>query len=294
MDRLLRWIKDIKHATYFDIQNVCDYYFAYQDEDQWDTQRDFTIGPPFSFFATHYTIPSRFGPEYDGLEMLTVFREIAGVPHQPLRDIMLDGVAINPYPPARVDTAKWHLLVRVFSVEGRIPTPPVDYFIAVDERGKITTYRGHIALWLLDTNTPPGVVGLVADTWLQISLLALTFLNCRNVQIIQPPLPTKKRLPRKLKFESRYHQIKVNAIGQRRWPTIPGRPTGISQSLHIVRGHFRQYGPDYGKGLLFGKYAGRYWVASHLKGDPTTGLVTSDYEINPPLSRKGRGEGGEV
>jgi hypothetical protein len=57
MDRLLRWVRDIRQATFFDIQNVADYYFAHKAEDAWDTEKDFTIAPPFPFFATRYTLP---------------------------------------------------------------------------------------------------------------------------------------------------------------------------------------------------------------------------------------------
>jgi hypothetical protein len=283
MDRLLRWIRDIKQATFFDIQNVADYYLAHKAEDEWNTGRDFTVAPPFDFFATRYTLTDYFGPEYSGLEILSVFRVVARPPDAPLADVIADGVELNPYRAALVAEARWHLLVQVFSVEGRVVTPPVDYFLAVDPRGQIATHRGHIALWLTDTHTLPGVVGLVADTFLQISLLALTFLNCRNVEVVKPPPATKKRLPRKLKFESRYHKIKVNAIGRRReQPACRRGPTGISQALHIVRGHFREYGPDYDKGLLFGKYAGRFWVASHFKGDLAAGVVAKDYEVLAP------------
>lgn len=280
MDRLLRWVKDIRQATFFDIQNVADYYFSYKAEDAWDTEKDFNIAPPFPFFATRYTLPSSLGPNFGGLENLSVFRVTDSAPAARLT-VMAEGVDINPYPPVRVPDARWHIEITTFSAEGRRVSPPVHWFLAIQENGQIARYRDHLAMWLTDMGQQEGV-GIIADTFVQVSFLALTFIHCKNVQVLPPPPATKKRLPRKLKFESRYHKIKINAIGQRQAAPERRDPTGISQSLHIVRGHFREYGPDYGKGLLFGKYAGRFWVASHFKGDLATGVVTKDYVVEAP------------
>lgn len=45
MNRLQRWVPDIAKATFFDIQNVAEYYFNYKAENAW-TSKDFTIAPP--------------------------------------------------------------------------------------------------------------------------------------------------------------------------------------------------------------------------------------------------------
>jgi hypothetical protein len=214
------------------------------------------------------------------LENLSVFRVVDSAPAARLT-VMAEGVDINPYPPVLVSDARWHVLITTFSAEGRRVSPPVYWFLAVKENGQLARYRNHIAMWLTDMGQQEGV-GIIADTFVQVSFLALAFLHCRNVQVLPPPPPTKKRLPRKKLWESRYHRLRVDAIGQRRAEGSAGaRATGISQSLHIVRGHFREYGPDYNKGLLFGKHAGRFWVAAHTSGSMETGVVTKDYVIGP-------------
>lgn len=48
---------------------------------------------------------------------------------------------------------------------------------------------------------------------------------------------------------------------------------------HVCRGHFAEYGPEFSKGLLFGKYAGRFFIPPHLKGDKKNGIVEKDYAI---------------
>lgn len=47
--------------------------------------------------------------------------------------------------------------------------------------------------------------------------------------------------------------------------------------LHGVRRHCRRYGPKYGKGLLFGKYEGMFWIAPHTRGKAEVGEIQKDY-----------------
>ena len=71
--------------------------------------------------------------------------------------------------------------------------------------------------------------------------------------------------------------------------TLMVRPAGASSSStgvdignmprHVCRGHFAEYGPEFGKGLLFGKYAGRFYVPPHLKGKEENGIVEKDYVL---------------
>lgn len=53
--------------------------------------------------------------------------------------------------------------------------------------------------------------------------------------------------------------------------------------LHFCRGHFAEYGPKYGKGLLFGKHEGRFYVPPHIKGNAKNGVVDKDYEVAAPV-----------
>lgn len=290
MDRLLRWIKDIQRAAYFDIQNVSDYFW--QDEKEFWDLNDFNLAPPFNFFTTRYTLPPEiysrerghtdFGSNAGG-EILTVFRLVDGLPRY--HQHPAGGKEANTADRITLPGAKWYYDIFLFPVKGRQAQLPSYYLLAVDDRGQVAYQPNGIRAFFTARFYKEFPVQILPVSFLHVSGLALTFLHCKNVEIINPPPPAKKRLPRKQKFESRYHRLKVNAINQRREQPI-GRhdPTGINQSLHIVRGHFREYGPDYGKGLLFGKYSGRFWMASHFKGSASTGIVAKDYEVNPPIN----------
>ena len=164
---------------------------------------------------------------------------------------------------------------------GRQVQPPGYWLMAVDDRGRVANQPNGVKAFFAAQYYKQFSVQVLPLSFLHVSGLALTFLHSKNVEILPPPPLVKRRLPRNAEFKSRYHRLRVKAIGQRREKDV-SEPAGISQSLHIVRGHFREYGPDYGKGLLFGKYSGRFWVAGHVSGSAEVGLITKDYEVIIP------------
>jgi hypothetical protein len=272
MDRLLRYVRDIERATFFDIQNVCDYYLATREEDAWSS-KDFTVAPPFDHFATRFTLPASMPAEYRGLDILTSFRLVDYVPRSPHGNLQVIGDDINTGPPRRV--GKWQYEIVLCSAL-KTARPPITYFLCADEYGQIPQTATGPAFWVIEM--PSRGVGIVPNTFVQISLLGLTFLNCRNVERLPAyPDPPKRRRGKKPAFDIRYHRLRVSAVGQKR-ETLPGPRSGQRRSLHIVRGHFRQYGMN-GNKKLFGKWTGRYWVATHTAGDLTAGITTKDYEI---------------
>lgn len=118
-----------------------------------------------------------------------------------------------------------------------------------------------------------GIVALALDS--------LFFLSCKNVDIAaRDPEPKQARLARKrygdTPHDYRYHVLVVRPAGSR--SDAPAQEIG-NMPRHVCRGHFAEYGPKYGKGLLFGKYEGRFYVPPHVKGKRENGVVEKDYEV---------------
>lgn len=125
-------------------------------------------------------------------------------------------------------------------------------------------------------STGKGLASLACDT--------LLMLSCKNVSLT-PHDNEPKQVRRAIKRHGgtpesyRYHTLVVRPPGAK--SNAPAQEIGI-MPRHVCRGHFSEYGPEFGKGLLFGKYAGRFFIPPHLKGDKKNGVVEKDYRIPAP------------
>lgn len=112
-----------------------------------------------------------------------------------------------------------------------------------------------------------------------VFLGALNFLNCRNVEIVEPRR-SRAEVRRLHRTGVTVHTINVFPVGRSARSTGRGYHSGVP--LHPVRGHFANYGEQYGgRGLLFGKYAGRFWIPQYAKGAKEFGEMESDYKLRP-------------
>lgn len=108
---------------------------------------------------------------------------------------------------------------------------------------------------------------------------SLNFLNCRNVDIVEPVRP-RAEARRIARTGVTVHTINVYPSG-RATRSDTGAPLAGGVPLSSVRGHFATYGPEYGRGLLFGKYAGRFWIPQHARGSADAGRSVADYRLVP-------------
>jgi len=95
---------------------------------------------------------------------------------------------------------------------------------------------------------------------------ALNFLNASNVEIAEPqrPRPERRRLAR---TGVTVQAIVVRPPGKRRAAQSEPRPIEAGETLFSpVRGHWARYGVEGREGLLFGKYAGKFWVPAFARG----------------------------
>ncbi len=111
----------------------------------------------------------------------------------------------------------------------------------------------------------------------------LLLLSCKNVSLNPHPMETthrEHRYAKRLGGEGsyRYHTLVVRPAGAHK--NSPAQEIGI-MPRHVCRGHFAEYGPEFGKGLLFGRLSGRFYVPPHLKGKEENGIVEKDYMVKP-------------
>lgn len=112
-----------------------------------------------------------------------------------------------------------------------------------------------------------------------VLLGALNFMNCRNVELVEPARERHER-KRLARLGVTVQTINVFPVG-RSTRSVKGAGAGQGVPLASVRGHFAHYGPEYGRGLLFGKLAGRYWIPAFARGSKELGERERDYRLVP-------------
>jgi hypothetical protein len=108
-----------------------------------------------------------------------------------------------------------------------------------------------------------------------VGAFTLNLLHCKNVHLIEadPSKRERRKAAKKNRPMERYHVLRVGSVGRGGTDRFS---SGIRMSEHIVHGHFREYSEE---APLFGKYAGRFWVPAHVRGDRKVGSVKKDYEV---------------
>lgn len=156
---------------------------------------------------------------------------------------------------------------------------------------------GPLHAWMIavyEDGSPADIKWMQTTEWLDDSewglplavvLSTLNFMNCRNVQIVEPhrPRPERRRLA---KSGIRIHTLSVFPVS-RQSAGSPNTQQGTGTPLTTVKGSFHHYGPasehrhsdGRDRGLLFGKVAGRFWVPQHARGDSAHGEVYHDYKV---------------
>lgn len=116
------------------------------------------------------------------------------------------------------------------------------------------------------------------DNYTHMIGLTLTFLNCKNVQTedrtqeFQP----KEKIRRRLKLpEIKRYTLSINGSSTSRGSGSKQSEFGV-MPFHLCRGHFATYTKEK---PLFGKYAGKFWIAAHTRGQKERGEIIKDYEV---------------
>ncbi len=173
------------------------------------------------------------------------------------------------------DRVRWVISATVFSggqhSSGiRVPTagPMVWWRIAVYPDGEIADIHWTLLAKDMDVHD--------FDNALMTTLATLDLCNCVNVHVAEPtrsvPRAQRRRIARTGVRFSEIH-IRPQSVSYRgKGPGVPF----ADMPFHGVRGHFSEYGVN-GKGLLFGKLAGRFWIPPHVRGSKTEGEVLQEY-----------------
>lgn len=117
-----------------------------------------------------------------------------------------------------------------------------------------------------------------------ICLYAMSALNCRNIELVDQPLPPSNiqaTYEREYgKPMTTYKTLKIKNT-HKVYPDTDRDGENESHShkrLHLVRGHAVRYTEEAPR---FGRDVGTFWRSAHVRGDETIGTVVKDYELPP-------------
>lgn len=114
------------------------------------------------------------------------------------------------------------------------------------------------------------------------AVLALQLLHCKNVPVedhTPPDKLAKKHLRKHGRALTTYKTLRIDLAAPPRAQNSQNDASSPQPvALHACRGHFAEYGLN-GKGRLFGKLTGRYWIPPHARGKAEAGIVHKSYEV---------------
>jgi hypothetical protein len=183
---------------------------------------------------------------------------------------------------------EWCNCYAFVAVAGLRPVLFAQYTMHFDNDHKVRADESefYVVPWMSRALGEVKARGHIAYT-IYAAVSTLELMSCSNVGLAPRPFdPEQVRRAAKRFGEVpggyRYHVLVVRPPGAR--SSTPGQEIG-TMPRHVCRGHFAEYGPQFGKGLLFGRHAGRFFIPPHLRGDEKNGIVEKDYAVAAPEGR---------
>jgi hypothetical protein len=215
--------------------------------------------------------------------------DFSGELDERLLDIMLNiegdaraGVKLSS---KRNDDKGWTLYFEFFMRMGN-NTPlmfPIAYAVTLKPDGYFIETKKYIR-----DRLPPPLNSLasqmvnddVAQNAVNVVLYALGFINCKNIVTVErgvPPVGGKRT--RNRKWVHRHYVLQIRPMKEITKIEHDGESLERETSFHFCHGHFKTYTAEK---PLFGKYVGDFWWDAHARGSIKKGIVTKDYNVNPP------------
>jgi hypothetical protein len=111
------------------------------------------------------------------------------------------------------------------------------------------------------------------------ALLAISFMHCKNVDVVRvdpPPKLSRKAARQRGSPLNSYYVLDIQPM--RRVLDTEGEAgaNGLRHALHICRGHFKTFTEE---APLFGRHVGTYWWDAQARGTTEMGAIEKDYRV---------------
>jgi hypothetical protein len=246
------------------IDNVAEYFYSGTDQEYWDIGKDFpNIAPPFpAFWVEWRMVPKIHSRDGDtdlsgwlphGARVGQYFRAVDPA------DVTGEGI------PENTRWIYWCDMWTDYRRSGGVTAdgPCGATWLCVDAEGRAI---GNPWIQSYAEDRDAGLMKTIM-AWYNPALFAISFLHCKNVQLVDHAMPAK--------LAKRYRE-RHSGLTPTAYKTLTIEPlkailrkegrsdqVGLAQAMHICRGHFRDYREGRG---LFGKYHKLVWTPSIVRG----------------------------
>ncbi len=186
-----------------------------------------------------------------------------------------------------IKSDRFHMIVRMFLLMEHSSGSHVeiasflDFPLDVDGQFMAQPRQGLFGYWTRDDGMQSAMDAM--RCWFTPAMLALSFANCRNIEIecVEPnPIINRERKKQRLRPFVRYHTINIEPMKTVLRTEGNIETEGLKRALHICRGHFATYTDSFlGRTL---EKPMTVWRPAHRRGSLKSGIVVSDYNVNPP------------
>jgi hypothetical protein len=262
------------------IDNVAEYLYNGTDQEYWSLERDFpNLAPPFPMFWCEHRlvrmIHSKTHGDTDvsgwlpqggraGMFFVAVARE----------DAQGEGIPEN---------ARWllwcDLYVDYHKRDVVADGPHGSTFVAIDAEGRAIGNPWMQAYCAPDDEFSVNMMKNVM-TWFNPAFLAISFLHCKNVQMVDhavdPKLAKRYRERHPGAALTPHKTLIIEPLKAILRSEGRAHEHGLAKAMHICRGHFKDYREGRG---LFGKYHQLVWQPSLVRGTKGKAAPAREIEV---------------
>lgn len=259
--------------------NVAEYLYAETDQENWDKSDFPCVAPPFENFWVEWRKPSRVISEKIGL--------------QKSEDIVPDEVGWL-FLAKDIDDGWCYRGMPLYiwptmALGGNsLFWPAVNVDIEVNKDGTIRDWTS----WAIapDKGTSEDLQRVLPEwataisTMTHVVFLTLSFMNCKNVDVVEqapPPKLSKKHERKKGAPLRHYKTLRIDPMRKILRTEGQSQSEGLARALHVCRGHFNTYTQER---PLFGKHVGTWWWGPQLRGTADAGEIVKRYDVTAAKS----------
>jgi hypothetical protein len=245
--------------------NVAEYFYSGTNQEHWSLDKDFpNIAPPFSYFWVEFKMAKIIRSEAGDTDVSRWLPQ-GGRVGQFWRALDRDEVNGEGIP----DNVRWiywcDMFIDYHRPEATADGPMGATFLMVDAEG-----RGVGNPWMLsysaEGDEEASLVLKSIMAWYNPTLLAISFLHCKNVEMVDnviDPKLAKRYRERHGVTPTPYKTLIIEPLKKVLHREGGSDKHGLAKAMHICRGHFKDYREGRG---LFGKYHQLVWHPSLVRG----------------------------